>query len=60
MGIKKYNIGKISIEQLRNADKKASREMELENSTGWVAVKKVHKSEKDYSRNKKHKGQEAY
>jgi hypothetical protein len=55
MAKKIYEIGKISVEQLRNADKKASREIELENSTGWTAKHKVHKSMKEYSRNEKHK-----
>ena len=35
------------------ANKKASREMNLENSTGWVCVRKYHKSVKDYNRKKK-------
>lgn len=39
------------------ASKKASREMELQNSTGWVAKHKVHKSEKDYTRKLKHKNE---
>lgn len=37
------------------ASKKASREIELENSTGWIAKHKVHKSTKDYTRKLKHK-----
>lgn len=48
-------IGKITKDQILTVYKKASREMELENSTGWVAKHKVHKSAKDYSRNPKHK-----
>lgn len=39
------------------ASKKAAREIELQNSTGWVAKHKVHKSIKDYSRKLKHKNQ---
>ena len=35
------------------ASRKGSREAELENSTGWKAVLKIHKSKKIYSRNKK-------
>jgi len=35
------------------ASRKGSREAELENSTGWKAVVKVHKSKKTYVRNKK-------
>lgn len=49
------NIGKITQKQILNAYKKASREMELENGTGWVAKHKVHKSSKDYNRKVKHK-----
>ncbi len=51
-------IGKITKEQILTVYKKASREMELENSTGWVAKHKVHKSAKDYKRNPKHKNLE--
>ena len=49
------NIGKITQGHILNAYKKASREMELENGTGWVAKHKVHKSAKDYNRKAKHK-----
>lgn len=48
-------IGKATQVHIMNAYKKASREMELENATGWVAKHKVHKSEKDYNRKPKHK-----
>jgi hypothetical protein len=48
-------IGKITKEQILTVYKKASREMELENSTGWVAKHKVHKSAKNYTRKAKHK-----
>jgi len=48
-------IGKITQDQILTVYKKASREMELENATGWVAKHKVHKSAKDYKRNPKHK-----
>jgi hypothetical protein len=48
-------IGKITQDQILNAYKKASREMELENSTGWVSKHKVHKSAKNYNRKAKHK-----
>lgn len=37
------------------ANRKASREMELQNSTGWVSTHKAHKSAKDYTRKSKHK-----
>lgn len=48
-------IGKATKEHIVKAYKKASREMELENATGWVSKHKVHKSEKDYSRKPKHR-----
>ena len=48
-------IGKITQDQILTVYKKASREMELENATGWVAKHKVHKSAKDFKRNPKHK-----
>jgi hypothetical protein len=48
-------IGKITQDQILTVYKKASREMELENATGWVAKHKVHKSVKDFKRNPKHK-----
>ena len=51
----KINIGKISKDQIMIAYKKASREIELENSTGWVSKNKIHKSNKDYNRKEKHK-----
>jgi len=50
----KFKIGTITIDEILSVYKKASR-MELENSTGWVAKHKVHKSAKDYKRNPKHK-----
>jgi len=37
------------------ASKKASREIELQNSTGWTSKHKVHKSLKNYTRKIKHK-----
>jgi len=49
------NIGKFTKEDAMKASKKASREMELQDSTGWVAKHKVHKSIKDYTRKPKHK-----
>lgn len=49
------NIGKFTKEDCLNASRKASREMELENSTGWVSKHKAHKSVKDYTRKIKHK-----
>ena len=46
--------GKIHIGTFTKLD---SREMELENSTGWVAKHKVHKSVKDYTRKTKYKNE---
>jgi hypothetical protein len=48
-------IGKITKEEILILYKKTSREIELENSTGWVSKHKVHKSQKDYSRKSKHR-----
>ena len=48
-------IGRITKEQMRKANRKGSRDAELELSVGWVATTKVHKSEKTYSRKGKHK-----
>ncbi len=53
----KIHIGTFTKLDSLNASKKASREMELENSTGWVAKHKVHKSVKDYTRKTKHKNE---
>ena len=49
------NLGKFTKEDAMRANRMASREMGLENSTGWVAVHKSHKSIKDYTRNPKYK-----
>lgn len=51
----KINIGKFTIKDTIKANKKASRELALENSTGWTSQHKVHKSEKNYTRKTKHK-----
>jgi hypothetical protein len=48
-------IGKITKEQILNAYKKVSREMDLENKSGWSSIHKIHKSEKQYNRKVKHK-----
>ena len=37
------------------ANRRGSREAELENSSGFVAVHKIHVSKKTYTRKKKHK-----
>lgn len=41
---------KITIEDYIKAVKKADREIQIENSTGWSATTKVHKSKKIYDR----------
>jgi len=46
---------KITKKIKKTARRRASREIELENSTGFVSTHKVHKSVKVYSRKKKHK-----
>jgi len=51
----KIHLGKFTKEDAMKANKKASREMSLENSTGWVSTHKAHKSAKDYTRKPKHK-----
>ena len=56
----KVKIGKVTREEILKVYKKASREMELENSTGWVAKHKVHKSAKNYTRKDKHKASFVY
>lgn len=56
----KINIGKATVEHAVNAFRKASRELELENSTGWTCTRKLHKSAKDYTRKEKHKGREIF
>lgn len=48
-------IGKFTREDSLKAFRKAGREMDLTNSTGWVSVRKAHKSIKDYTRKPKHK-----
>ena len=51
----KIHLGKFTQEDAMKANRKASREMNLENSTGWVSTHKAHKSIKDYTRKPKHK-----
>jgi|AntAceMinimDraft_10_1070366.scaffolds.fasta_scaffold287774_2 hypothetical protein len=40
------------------ANRKGSRDAQLEQEAGWVAVRKVHKSKKNYNRKLKHKKDE--
>ncbi len=49
------HIGKFTVQDSMKASRKASREISLENSTGWVSTHKVHKSAKNYTRKSKHK-----
>lgn len=42
------------------ANRRGAREAQLESENGWVAVRKVHKSKKNYSRKIKHKGNENF
>jgi len=55
MAKKKKSKSKITLEDYINANRRGSREAELENSTGFTAVHKTHKSKKAYARKKKHK-----
>lgn len=48
-------IGKITKEQIIKSRKKASRDMEVQNSIGWTATHKVHKTAKNYTRKPKYK-----
>lgn len=48
-------IGKITRDQLLKSERKISREIELESSTGWTCMHKTHKSKKTYTRNPKYK-----
>jgi len=41
---------KIRQQDILKANRRGSREGELENSTGWVAKHKVHKNKKSYTR----------
>jgi len=52
------NIGKITKLDMVKANSAISRNIELENNTGWVSVTKAHKSAKDYNRKPKHKNLE--
>lgn len=46
---------KISKQDILKANRRGSREAELENKTGFVSNHKVHKSPKNYTRKIKHK-----
>jgi len=49
------HLGTFTKEDSLKASRKASREIELQNSTGWISKHKVHKSVKNYTRKSKHK-----
>lgn len=51
----KLNIGKITQKQIIKSERKISREIELENQSGWISRHKVHKSKKTYTRKPKYK-----
>lgn len=51
----KIHILKFTVKDSIKANKKASRDIALENSTGWISTHRVHKSSKAYKRNSKHK-----
>ena len=49
---------KISKKAIRKAERKVSREMELENDRAQLVATKIHKSKKAYSRKQKYKNYE--
>ena len=51
---KKIRIMKIVIDYIK-ANRKGSREAEIENSTGFIGSHKIHTSKKTYTRKEKHK-----
>lgn len=51
----KIHIGTFTKEDNLKSMRKASRELEIENSTGWISKHKIHRSAKDYTRKIKHK-----
>jgi len=55
MKTKRINIGKITQKQILTSERKISREIELENQSGWISKHKVHKSKKTYTRKPKYK-----
>ena len=48
---------KIVVDYIK-ANRKGSRDAELEDSTGWKSSHKVHASKKTYTRKRKHKNDE--
>lgn len=51
----KTKIGRITKEQIEKSRRAESRRIEIENSIGWSATHKVHKTQKDYTRKPKYK-----
>jgi len=45
----------MNINDYIKANRKGSRDAQLENEAGWVAVRKVHTSKKNYIRKEKHR-----
>lgn len=54
MKAQQIHIGRFTKKDSIKLDRKISREIGLENSTGWVSTHKVHKSDKTYNRKPKH------
>jgi hypothetical protein len=48
---------RIRKDQILKFDRKINRDMELENSNGWVSKHSIHSSKKTYNRTKKHKNE---
>ncbi|WP_243347779.1 hypothetical protein [Parabacteroides sp. FAFU027] len=48
--MKKKQNGRVTMADYVKAMKRANREMELQNSTGFKAVTRIHKSKKAYNR----------
>jgi hypothetical protein len=55
MSKNKKNKKSISTLEVVKASRRGSREAELENSTGFIAIHKTHRSKKSYFRKEKHK-----
>jgi hypothetical protein len=53
----KLHIGTFTKSDDLKVSRKVSRELELQNATGWISKHKVHKSVKDYTRKLKHKNE---
>lgn len=49
------SIGKITKLDIVKANRVVSRNIELENTIGWISITKAHKTSKNYNRKSKHK-----